>query len=116
MTRMVQCVKLGRELPGLANPPMPSELGTRIYENVSQEGWQLWAGQSSALINHYSLNLLDPRAREFLNQQMEAFFFGEAAQMPADWESEQQAGKGGGKGAAPPAKGGKGGSPAPRGK
>lgn len=35
--RMVKCVKFGKELPGLAEPPWPGELGQRIYENVSEE-------------------------------------------------------------------------------
>ncbi len=30
MPRMVKCVKLGRELPGLDKPPFPGELGQRI--------------------------------------------------------------------------------------
>jgi Fe-S cluster biosynthesis and repair protein YggX len=41
MTRMVKCIKLGQELPGLTRPPYPGELGQRIHENVSQEGWNL---------------------------------------------------------------------------
>jgi Fe-S cluster biosynthesis and repair protein YggX len=95
MARMVQCVKFGRELPGLERPPMPGELGQRIFENVSAEGWQLWLQQVTILINHYGLNMADPRAQEFMSQQMEEFFFGEGAQMPEDWVPEGQGGKGG---------------------
>ncbi|MDX1616676.1 MAG: oxidative damage protection protein [Candidatus Promineifilaceae bacterium] len=111
MARMVQFVKFGRELPGLEKPPMPGELGQRIYENVSQRGWQLWMEQLTILINHYGLNMADPRAHEFIAQQMEEFFFGEGAQMPEDWLPEDQApsGKGG------PGPSGKG-APAPRSK
>ena len=94
MARMVQCVKLGRELPGLEKPPYPGELGQRIYENVSQEGWELWMQHSVIVINHYGLSLADPRAQEFLEQQMEDFFFGEEAQMPEGWTPEGQGGKG----------------------
>jgi Fe-S cluster biosynthesis and repair protein YggX len=36
MARMVNCVKLGREMPGLERQPYPGELGKRIYENVSE--------------------------------------------------------------------------------
>jgi Fe-S cluster biosynthesis and repair protein YggX len=35
--RMVNCVKLQRELPGLDRPPFNDELGKRIYENVSRK-------------------------------------------------------------------------------
>ena len=109
MTRMVKCVKFGRELPGLENPPVPGDLGQRIYDNVSAAGWDLWKEQVVILINHYGLNMADPRAQEFLNEQMEEFFFGEGAQMPDDWVPPGQEAKGvpspTGKGApAPPRK------------
>jgi Fe-S cluster biosynthesis and repair protein YggX len=91
MARMVNCVKLGRELPGLPRPPFGGELGKRVFENISQEAWQLWQGQSTLLINHYGLNLRDPGAQKFLMEQMEEFFFGEGARMPEDWVPEDQA-------------------------
>src|SRR5579871_6981923 len=103
MARMVMCAKLKRELPGLEKPPMPGELGQRIYDTISQEAWNLWQGQSRLLINHYGLNLADPDARQLLRQQMEEFLFGENARMPEGWVPEGQGGKGGG---APAAKGG----------
>ncbi len=92
MTRMVMCAKLGKELPGLARPPFGGELGKRIFENISQQAWQMWQGHSTLLINHYGLNLRDPAAQKFLMEQMEEFFFGEGAQMPADWVPEGQTG------------------------
>ena len=42
MARMVQCIKLGREAEGLDFPPLPGELGKKVYENVSKEAWQAW--------------------------------------------------------------------------
>ena len=92
MARMVQCAKLGRELPGLNRPPFGGDLGKRVYESISQEAWQLWQQQSTLLINHYGLNLRDPAAQKFLMEQMEEFFFGEGSQMPADWVPESQPG------------------------
>jgi Fe-S cluster biosynthesis and repair protein YggX len=106
MTRMVDCVKYGRELPGLERPPFPGELGQRIFENVSQAGWQLWREQVTILINHYGLNMADPRAQDFLNQQMEEFFFGEGARMPDEWTPAGQGGKGGPSAKGAPSKGG----------
>jgi Fe-S cluster biosynthesis and repair protein YggX len=105
MPRMVQCVKLGRELPGLDRPPFPGELGQRIYEHVSKEAWDMWPAQSTLLINHYGLNMADPDARKFLREQMEEFFFGADAKMPEGWEQEPEqpavgaSSKGGGGGA-----------------
>jgi Fe-S cluster biosynthesis and repair protein YggX len=79
MTRMVNCVKLGKEAEGLERPPYPGKLGQRIFANVSKEAWQLWLQQQTMLINEYRLSVIDPKAREFLEGEMEKFFFGEAA-------------------------------------
>lgn len=94
MAHMVKCVKLGYELPGLEYQPYPGELGRRIYENVSQEAWEMWMQQSVILINHYGLSLADPQAQDFLKQQMEEFFFGEEAAMPEGWTPVGAGGKG----------------------
>ncbi len=113
MTRMVHCVKFDRELPGLENPPMPGELGQRLYENVSRQAWQMWMDHVVILINHYGLNMADPRAQDFINTQLEDYFFGEGAAMPEEWVPEGQGGSKGGS----PSKGAPGpqgkGSPAP---
>lgn len=97
MTRMVKCVKLGRELPGLEKRVYPGELGQRIFDNVSQEAWNMWLEHQVLLINHNGLVLADPSHRQFLEQQMEEFFFGVGAQMPEGWTPEGTPGaKGGG--------------------
>ena len=70
MPRMVNCVKLGRELPGLEKPPFPGELGQRIFEHVSAEGYALWQPHMTILINHYGLNPADPETRRILRDQM----------------------------------------------
>ncbi len=82
MTRMVHCVKLGREAEGLDRPPYPGELGQRIFENVSKEAWQGWIRYQTMLVNENRLNLSDVRARKYLAEQMENYFFGSGAQMP----------------------------------
>jgi Fe-S cluster biosynthesis and repair protein YggX len=82
MTRMVQCVKLGKEAEGLDYQAYPGELGKRIYEHVSKEAWRLWLNHQTMLINEYRLTPVDPKARKFLEEEMEKFFFGEGAQVP----------------------------------
>ncbi len=84
MGEMVQCVKLQKEAEGLDRAPYPGELGQRILENVSKEAWQMWFQQQTMLINEYRLNPVDPKAREFLEQQMEQFFFGDGTTAPVD--------------------------------
>ena len=79
MPRMVECIKLGRTLPGLEKPPFPGELGQRIYEQVSAEGYDLWLPHMTKLINHYGLNPADPETRQVLRREMNEFFFGEGA-------------------------------------
>ncbi len=95
--RTVQCVKLGRRLPGLEKPPFAGELGQRIYDNVSEQAWEMWKEHQVLLINHNGLVLADPAARQFLIEQMEEFFFGEDAAMPEGWTPPGTPGaKGGG--------------------
>lgn len=76
MRRTVHCIKLDKQAEGLPRPPMPGELGQRIYAHVSQQAWQQWLAQQTRLINEYSLQLADPKARAFLVEQTEAYFFG----------------------------------------
>jgi Fe-S cluster biosynthesis and repair protein YggX len=86
---MVKCVKLGKEAEGLDRPTYPGELGKRIFDNVSKEAWQLWLRQQTILINEYRLSPVEPKAREFLEEQMEKFFFGEGAETPPDFVPEK---------------------------
>ena len=87
MARTVNCVKIGRELPGLDALPFPGELGQRIFDEISAEGYALWQPHMTILINHYGLNPADPDTRQILRDQMEEFFFGPDAQMPEGWVS-----------------------------
>ena len=85
MARMVKCVKLGKEAEGLDRPTYPGELGKRIYAEVSKEAWQMWLRQQTMLINEYRLSPIEPKARKFLEEQMEKFFFGDGADTPPDF-------------------------------
>ena len=40
MARTVHCAKLKKDLPGLAYPPVPGELGKRIWANISKVAWE----------------------------------------------------------------------------
>ena len=90
MTRMVNCVKLGKEAEGLERQTYPGELGKRIFESVSKEAWQQWVRQQTMLINEYRLSPMDPKARKFLEEQMEKFFFGEGAETPPEFVPPSQ--------------------------
>ena len=89
MTRMVNCIKLGHEAPGLDFQPYPGELGKRIFDNVSKEAWQGWLKHQTMLVNENRLNLADASARQYLARQMERYFFGEGAERPAGYVPPQ---------------------------
>jgi Fe-S cluster biosynthesis and repair protein YggX len=80
--RMVQCVKFGRELPGLAEPPWPGELGQRIYEHVSARAWKMWEDRMRMILNEYHLMPWQKEAQDMMARAMEDFFFGEGAALP----------------------------------
>lgn len=79
MARMVNCVKLKREAEGLDFPPYPGEMGKKLYLTVSKEAWKLWLEHQKMLVNENRLNLSDPKARKYLEEQMQRHFFGEGA-------------------------------------
>lgn len=80
--RLVNCVKLGRELPGLDEPPFNGELAQRIYDNVSKQAWGQWAEHLKMIINEFRLNPATRESQEMIISQMEAYFFGEGAAAP----------------------------------
>jgi Fe-S cluster biosynthesis and repair protein YggX len=90
MARIVNCVKLGREAEGLDFPPYPGEMGKRIFENVSKEGWAGWLKHQTMLVNENRLSLADPSARKYLMEQTEAYFFGSGAEQAEGYVPPRQ--------------------------
>jgi Fe-S cluster biosynthesis and repair protein YggX len=88
MSRTVECVRLKREAEGLDRQPYPGELGKRIFEHVSKEAWQEWLRHQTMLINENRISPVDPKARKFLEEQMELFFFGEGSAPPPDYKPQ----------------------------
>jgi Fe-S cluster biosynthesis and repair protein YggX len=82
MSRTVHCIKLGQESEGLDRPPYPGDLGRRVFEQVSKQAWAEWLRHQTMLINENRLSPIDPKARKYLEEQMERYFFGEGAQKP----------------------------------
>jgi Fe-S cluster biosynthesis and repair protein YggX len=82
MARRVQCLFLGEEAEGLDRIPYPGELGKRIYENISKDAWQQWLRHQTMLINEYRLTPIEPKARQFLVEEMEKFLFGGGSSRP----------------------------------
>ena len=89
MTRKVQCVVLKTEAEGLDAPTYPGEVGIRVYENVSKEGWTKWLERLSAIINENGLNTADVKNVELIEKHMIGFFFdeGDYGQAPAGFQA-----------------------------
>ncbi|MBA2659623.1 MAG: oxidative damage protection protein [Nitrosospira sp.] len=85
MARLVQCIKLGCEAEGLDFQSYPGELGKRIFDNVSKEAWGGWIKHQTMLVNENRLNLSDIKARKYLAEQLEAYFFGAGAEQPLSY-------------------------------
>lgn len=83
--RIVKCVVLKEESEGLERPPHPGELGQRIYESVSKEGWKQWLERLTTIINENGLSTADPSNLETIEKHMLGFFFeeGDFGQLPA---------------------------------
>jgi Fe-S cluster biosynthesis and repair protein YggX len=79
---MVHCQYLKREAEGFDRPPYPGELGSRVYESVSKEAWTQWVRHQTMLINEYRLSPMEPKARKFLEAELEKFLFGTGSQAP----------------------------------
>ena len=85
MAHQVFCVKLGREAEGLDEPPFDSELGQKIYKNISKEAWDQWQEHMKMLLNEYRLQPWKKDHQDFIVQQMEQYFFGGGGEKPKDF-------------------------------
>ncbi|MBS0589280.1 MAG: oxidative damage protection protein [Proteobacteria bacterium] len=82
MSRTVFCAKLQHEAEGLAYAPYPGALGKRLFDTVSRQAWSQWLAHQTMLINENRLSPLDPKARQFLETEMEKYFFGDGSAAP----------------------------------
>jgi Fe-S cluster biosynthesis and repair protein YggX len=96
--RLVNCVKLQKEAPGIDAESMQGQvaldmvqsvggeaLRQRIYDEVSWEAWQQWLARLTMIMNETRLNIADPEADEVIREQMEAFFFGDGGDLPSGY-------------------------------
>jgi len=77
---MVFCQVLKREAPALEEAPYPGELGQRIVENISAEGWRQWLERLTTIINENRLSTADPRNLDMIEEHMVGFLFREGNQ------------------------------------
>lgn len=84
---MIFCTKLKKQAESLETPPFPGPLGEKILEEISAEAWKLWLAHQTILINEYRLNVIDPKSRQFLREELEKFLFGEGSEKPSQYTS-----------------------------
>jgi Fe-S cluster biosynthesis and repair protein YggX len=93
--RMVQCVKLGQELPGLdESTPEGSQalkmalllggpqMRDVVRDRVSAKAWAMWKDMMMMVINEYRLDPTSDASNEVLRKHMESFLFGEGEEIP----------------------------------
>ena len=88
MARTVHCVLLKREAPGLDRAPYPGPLGQRIFDSISKEAWDRWRSHQTMLINEYRLTPIEPKARKFLEEEMQKFLFGGGSDKPKEFRPQ----------------------------
>lgn len=88
MSRIVHCMKLGKEAEGLSFQTWPGELGKKVFDHISQEAWSMWVNHQTMLINEYRLNPMDPEAKKMITKEMEKFLFGDGADTPEGYIPE----------------------------
>ncbi|RLA47447.1 MAG: oxidative damage protection protein [Gammaproteobacteria bacterium] len=77
MSRSIFCKKYQKDLEGLDAPPFPGTKGQEIFDSISKQAWLDWQSHQTMLINEKHLSLVDPKARKYLQQEMDKFFAGE---------------------------------------
>ena len=85
----IKCVKLKKEAEALDYQPYPGDIGIRIMKEISAEAWQLWMNHQTMLINEMRLSPVDPKARIFLEEEMDKFLFGEGSKAPEGFVPEK---------------------------
>jgi Fe-S cluster biosynthesis and repair protein YggX len=67
----IRCQRCDKDAPRLEKPPFRNEIGERVHEGICQGCWEEWLEHQTLLINHYGLDPRNPKAREFLYEQIE---------------------------------------------
>ena len=92
---MVVCVVIKQEAEGMDKLPHPGELGQRIFDNVSKEGWSQWLERLTTIINENGISTMEFDSFELIEKHMLGFFFGEGdfGQLPAGFRPAGSGGK-----------------------
>lgn len=76
MARIVKCIKIKEDLPGLDYPPFGGELGEKIWAEVSEEAWNGFLENFKRIMNENRLEGGTEMATRMFLEQAEAYFYG----------------------------------------
>ena len=79
----VRCARCHETRDQMSFRPFPNDIGLKVFEQICNVCWQEWLTTQKQIINHYSLDPREPKSREFLYTQMDAFLFGGPKGLPA---------------------------------
>ncbi|CAN5576809.1 oxidative damage protection protein [soil metagenome] len=88
--RIVHCIKLEKDLPGLERPPLPGELGEKVYQTVSKEAFKMFTEHFKMIVNEYRLDLTSASTDKIFEDQMRDYFFGEGVSLPDEYVPPQE--------------------------
>ncbi len=69
----ITCARCGQQKEPMASPPLTGARGQTVQQNVCPDCWQAWMDQSTLPINHYGIQVADPRQRQQLYGVMAEF-------------------------------------------
>ena len=76
----ISCTRCGQHRDQQSFPPFPNERGQKLFREICSVCWGEWLKYQQQLINHYALNLREPKSREYLLEQMAQFLATSAPQ------------------------------------
>lgn len=71
----IDCVRCKQTNGTMPFRPFNNDLGLKVFQEICGNCWAEWLKHQQALINHYALNVQDPKAKEFLFDAMERYLF-----------------------------------------
>ena len=83
--RIVHCIKLNKDLPGLTKPQILGETGQKVYDSVSKEAFKMFLEHFKMVVNEYRLDLSSPSTDKIFEDQMQDYFFGAGMQLPEEY-------------------------------
>ena len=75
MTKTIFCKKLKREATQLDRAPFATDLGNKIFLEISKEAWQEWLAQQTMIINENRLSPINHEHKKILEDEMKKFLF-----------------------------------------